>query len=171
MGHLINPISFRIGHKIFWKSNWSIYKKTSYVTVFKKDILTFKYINWYIKELNKNNFYLEEKLLLKDKIQIKKLQRNFYIIKKQIKRIRKSLKEKMKHYSLIPSRLLYISIKRELRNLESYIYMFKDQFKRYKYFLFYFLNKKNFWVNPFSFEKVSHYKIYRTLNSFISPII
>ena len=34
MGHLINPIAYRLGHNVDWKSTWTANSKNLYKTIF-----------------------------------------------------------------------------------------------------------------------------------------
>lgn len=58
MGHLVNPISFRLGVTSFWSSNWVLLNNFNYINVFKKDYLLFDYFYWWFNnsEVWTNNF-------------------------------------------------------------------------------------------------------------------
>jgi len=46
MGHLVNPISFRLSVNSFWSSNWVLLNNFNYINIFKKDYLLFNYFDW-----------------------------------------------------------------------------------------------------------------------------
>ena len=48
MGHVINPISTRLGLNIFWNSNWSLNNIYNYNIMSKNNIFFFKFFNWII---------------------------------------------------------------------------------------------------------------------------
>lgn len=50
MGHLVNPISFRLSINSFWNSNWALINTFNYVNLFKKDSLLFYFLNWFTKK-------------------------------------------------------------------------------------------------------------------------
>jgi len=47
MGHIVNPVSFRLSVNSFWDSNWVLLNNFNYINVFKKDYLLFNYFNWW----------------------------------------------------------------------------------------------------------------------------
>ena len=50
MGHLINPISNRLGLNSFWNSNWALINNFNYINVFKQDYLLFYFLDWFTKK-------------------------------------------------------------------------------------------------------------------------
>lgn len=50
MGHLINPISFRLSVNSFWNSNWILINNFNYINIFKKDFTLFHFLNWFLKK-------------------------------------------------------------------------------------------------------------------------
>lgn len=46
MGHVINPISTRLGINTFWNSNWALNNKYNYNKMNKYNIFLFKFLNW-----------------------------------------------------------------------------------------------------------------------------
>ena len=57
MGHIINPVTTRLGLNIFWNSRWTLNNNYNYKYLFKKNIFFFQFINWFFqkKSLNKRN--------------------------------------------------------------------------------------------------------------------
>ena len=54
MGHLINPISLRLGKSVFWKFSWSSFLKKNYRYLLLQDIQFILFFEWL---LSKNMFY------------------------------------------------------------------------------------------------------------------
>jgi len=88
MGHLVNPISFRLGYTQFWKSRWFILgNRTKYLQNLREDLITFKYIDCFFefyKFLKKfDNNFLERELKKKEYLrpsQLKKFKLKQYIL-------------------------------------------------------------------------------------------
>jgi|JI61114C2RNA_FD_contig_81_1283263_length_2924_multi_2_in_0_out_0_3 hypothetical protein len=60
MGHVINPISFRLGRVFFWDFVWSIYIKKHYKYLVLQDIAIYNFLVWFfnLKKVSKLGFLL-----------------------------------------------------------------------------------------------------------------
>ena len=57
MGHIINPISTRLGLNLFWNSNWSLNNKFNYPKMSKQNAFFFNFLDWILtsKKWKKKN--------------------------------------------------------------------------------------------------------------------
>ena len=60
MGHVINPISFRLGRIFFWDFVWSVYIKKHYKYLILQDIAIYNFLVWFfnLKKVSKLGFLL-----------------------------------------------------------------------------------------------------------------
>ena len=59
MGHLINPLSFRLGENIFWLSTWNLTNHHKYNNISASDKYILNYVTWYLKKFYNFNFKLK----------------------------------------------------------------------------------------------------------------
>lgn len=52
MGHLVNPVTFRLSKSKFWVSNWSFYNKKNYQKYFLEDYNNFNIFKWLLSLVN-----------------------------------------------------------------------------------------------------------------------
>ena len=62
MGHVVNPISFRINTNKFTNSTWSSTTKARFSPLFVNDLILTKFINWYLKSFE--HVLLQKNLIL-----------------------------------------------------------------------------------------------------------
>lgn len=68
MGHLINPITYRLGKTKFWSSVWSSKTRKNYKSLLVEDLNYFKFLNWVLSVLswNKVGIFINDFSLVKN---------------------------------------------------------------------------------------------------------
>ncbi len=145
MGHLVNPISFRLGVTQSWKSNWfKLGNRSDYLKNLREDLSSYKYIE---------NFFFYFKFLKKfDNVLYKQeLERQTYLRPSQIKKFQLKQHIMVKFFNLISFIFSHINIGRFSSNLLYSIHIY-DGALQYKNPVRFFLSRLT------KFNKYTKYK-------------
>lgn len=68
MGHIINPVSVRLGKTIFWEFSWSFYQKKNYKYLLIQDLAISNFLIWFfnLKKIEKIGYILSNFKLYKN---------------------------------------------------------------------------------------------------------
>ena len=141
MGHVINPISIRLGINTYWNSNWAINNKYNYKIMTKDDYFFFSFLSWVLntKKWKKSNIIFSHYFIYRNNND--KIYSNIYFYYPQSFRI-----HKLKRW-LNRNKKIYLKKKKRIKIMIIYKKLYKYLIKYsfcYLYWFFLFKTWKNY---------------------------
>jgi hypothetical protein len=150
MGHIVNPILFRLGHSRVWVSSWNTFNLKDFKFIYDEDYKIHSYLNWFF------TIFLKKRFLKNSNLNLLKIRFRFRQYRKKLKLY--FLKNKVLTFLLLFRVFHY---KKLLKSHFFFKYLFLGS-------LFIKLNRKSIYKDKLELKKIYIYKFLKKNIRFFS---